>query len=122
MGDPVRKMRRILLIVFSFSLAMLFIGIGAGEGGHVFSTAPSAYAQNNWKKDFNELCSKTQDAMGFTEGELKELIDRCDRLKPVIDKLDETERKVYRKRLKMCRDLFNFVLESKTKAGPPHKH
>ena len=72
------------------------------------------------KRDLNELCSKTQDAMGFTEGELKELIDRCDRLKPVISKLDETERKVYLKRLKMCRDLFNFVPKSKTKASNPH--
>jgi len=52
--------------------------------------------------------------MSFTPDELKSLVGRCDALKPRIEKLEETQRKVYLKRLQMCRDLLAFVLESKT--------
>jgi hypothetical protein len=45
--------------------------------------------------------------------ELKNLIQRCDKLKPRIEALDESPRKVYLKRLQLCRDLYLFVLESK---------
>ena len=75
----------------------------------------AAYAQDDWKKEFEEICSRTDDAMSFTREELKSLIARCDRLKPVIEKLDESARKVYLRRLQLCRDLFAFVLESKEK-------
>jgi hypothetical protein len=74
-----------------------------------------AYAQDSWKNEFEDVCSKTQDAMAFSPDELRSLIARCDKLKPVVEKLDETQRKVFLKRLKLCRDLFFFVLESKEK-------
>jgi hypothetical protein len=77
--------------------------------------ADPVLAQENWKSEFENVCSKTQDAMAFGAEELKELIARCDRLKPVIEKLEESQRKFYIKRLAMCRDLFVFVLESKEK-------
>ncbi len=75
----------------------------------------SAYAQDDWKTEFEDICSKTNDAMALTKKELKTLIERCDKLKPLIEKLDEAPRKVYLKRLQACRDLFVFVLESKEK-------
>jgi hypothetical protein len=53
--------------------------------------------------------------MAFGVEELKDLIARCDTLKPLIEKLDESQRKVYLKRLSLCRDLLVFVLESKEK-------
>jgi len=114
-GKRVHKMKRILLVALFLFLGMSYVGIKAGDSKYAFSTISPAYAQNDWKGEFHDLCSKTQDAMGFTEGELKELIAKCDGLKPVIEKLDETQRKVYLKRLRMCRDMFSFVLESKTK-------
>jgi hypothetical protein len=43
---------------------------------------------------------------------LKGLIERCEKLRPRIEKLDESAAKVYLKRLQMCKDLFVFVLES----------
>ncbi|MBI5097794.1 MAG: hypothetical protein HZB30_00960 [Nitrospirae bacterium] len=70
-------------------------------------------AQEDWKSEFEAVCSKTQDAMTFSTDELKNLIARCDKLKPLIDKLDESPRKVYLRRLQLCKDLFVFVLESK---------
>jgi hypothetical protein len=44
---------------------------------------------------------------------LKSLIQRCDTLEPKIEKLDDTRRKVYLRRLKQCRGLYAYVLESK---------
>ncbi len=77
----------------------------------------SAYAQEDWKKEFEEICSRTDDAMSFSKEELKGLIERCDRLKPVIERQDESTRKVYLRRLQTCRDLLKFVLESKESSG-----
>jgi len=76
--------------------------------------AAAASAQDDWKKEFEDICSKTQDSMSITPDELKSLVGRCDALRPRIEKLEETQKKVYLKRLQMCRDLLAFVLESKT--------
>jgi hypothetical protein len=77
------------------------------------SVVRTAYAEESWKERIMELCAKTDVAMSLTSEELKELVAGCDKLKPVIESLEETPRKVYRKRLQMCRDLFAYVLESK---------
>ena len=47
--------------------------------------------------------------------ELRSLVARSDRLKPQIEKLDESQRKVYLRRLQVCRDLYQFVIESREK-------
>jgi hypothetical protein len=73
------------------------------------------FAQEDWKGEFETVCSKTQDAMTFSVDELKDLIAKCDKLKPFIEKLDESPRKVYLRRLQLCKDLFVFVLGSKEK-------
>ena len=44
---------------------------------------------------------------------LAALIQRCDVLVPQIEKLDDTWKKVYMGRLRMCRGLYAYVLESK---------
>jgi hypothetical protein len=102
------------------SLAIaLAIGLSVLSGMPLLSDgafiAPAAAGtQDDWKKEFEDICSKTQDSMSFTPDELKRLVGRCDALKPSIEKLDETQKKVYLKRLQMCRDLLAFVLESKS--------
>jgi hypothetical protein len=76
---------------------------------------PAAYAANtqeDWRVEFDDLCSKTDVVAALKQPELKGLIERCDRLKPRIEKLDESAAKVYLKRLQMCRNLFVFMLES----------
>lgn len=80
-----------------------------------YSLVQPVYGEEGWKEKVMELCAKTDVAMTLTAGELKELIAGCEKLKPVIESLEETPRKVYRKRLQMCRDLFTYVLESKEK-------
>ena len=51
--------------------------------------------------------------MDLSAAELKDNIDRCDNLQERINELNgsegATERKVYTKRLKMCRDLYEFT-------------
>ena len=73
------------------------------------------HAQDDWKAEFADICSKTDDPMALSKENIKTLIERCDKLKPRIEKLDESTAKVYLKRLQMCKDLFAFVLESKSR-------
>jgi uncharacterized protein YkvS len=75
----------------------------------------AASSQDDWKAEFADVCSKTDDPMVLSNAEVASLIERCDKLRPRIEKLDESAAKVYLKRLKMCKDLFVFVLESKSK-------
>ena len=95
-------------------LAVAAVGIALGAGGVGSAQAPAPAAQD-WKKEFEEICAKTQDAMALPMDELKALVSRCDRLKPQIEKLDESQRKVYSRRLQVCRDLYQFVIESREK-------
>jgi len=74
-----------------------------------------AYSQEDWRREFEEICSKTENAMTFSAEELRGLVDRCDALKSRVEKLDEPQRKITLKRLQMCRDLYAFVFEMKEK-------
>ena len=73
-----------------------------------------AYSQD-WKVEFDGIYQKTTDPMSLERDELKQLISRCDKLRAVMGTLDESEKKVYLRRLRVCQDLFVFVLESKEK-------
>lgn len=68
---------------------------------------------DEWKKEFEDICSKTETSMSLPSEELKSLVARCDKLKIVIDAQDESTKKVFRKRLLLCRDLYDFVLKSR---------
>lgn len=69
--------------------------------------------QQAFLREFDDVCSRTQDAMLLTKEELKDLMRRCDALVPKLTKLDETQRKVYKRRLEQCRGLFAYVLDTK---------
>ena len=95
------------------SLLFLFLFFGNCIVGN-FS---SVYAQDDWKQEYSSVCAKTQNAMSLTPEELKSYIDRCDKLLALINELEgekaATEKKVYTKRVKMCRELYQFALENK---------
>ncbi len=101
---------KIALVVL---VAAMFLSPTGNKG--MLSPAGTAYAQDDWKAEFDVVCAKTQDPGVISSDELKELVARCDKLRLRIEKLDETQRKVYLKRLQMCKDLFAFVLESREK-------
>ncbi|MBA4374232.1 MAG: hypothetical protein C0402_15380 [Thermodesulfovibrio sp.] len=107
-------MKHILYIFLLLTLTCLVVaGVPAFSLFSDFTVA-SAAAQD-WKAEFDEICKKTTDAMSLSKEELKQLLARGEKLKAVIGTLDETEQKVYLKRLRLCQDLFAFVLESKEK-------
>jgi len=75
---------------------------------------PSAsLAQEEWKAEYESVCSKTDVAMTLSEEVLNGLTVRCDKLKPQIETEDDSTRKVYLHRLKMCRGLYKYILERK---------
>lgn len=74
---------------------------------------PTACAEEPWKQELMEICSKTDGAVSFSKEELKMLLQRGEKLKAAIGALEDTPRKVYLKRLQMCMNLYTFVLESK---------
>jgi len=102
---------------FAFLLAVAIVIFSGGRWmeNPVHAGLDPVFAQEDWKNEFEDVCSKTQDAMTLGSAELNDLIARCDKLKPLIERLDETQKKVYLKRLGMCRDLYVFVKESKEK-------
>ena len=102
-----------IMIVLFISAGLAALGGTRAIGGPSLRTAQSAPVKESWQKEFEDTCSKTQDAMTFSQEELTSLISRCDDLQPQIEKLDETRKKVYLRRLKMCRGLYAYVLDSK---------
>lgn len=78
----------------------------------------TAYAQGDWKQEFADVCGKTPKAMEFSPDELRSYIDRCNKLESRIHELNGSqgsEKKVYTKRLKMCKDLYVYTLEFREK-------
>jgi C4-dicarboxylate-specific signal transduction histidine kinase len=79
----------------------------------LFMTMQVAFGEDAWQMDFDATCAQSNDAMTLSVNELKLLIEKCDRLQKVVEAQDETVRKVYSKRLQLCKNLYVFVLESK---------
>ncbi len=110
-----RRLRAIVVVC----LLTGFFGLGtllcAAQNGARGTSPPATQtpAREAWQREFDRICSRTQEAMSFTEEDLASLVQRCDALAPQIEKLDETRRKVYLGRLHMCRGLYAYVLESK---------
>jgi len=77
--------------------------------------AYTADLDESWKVEFNAVCGQTDNAADLSVAALKKAIEQCDALKPKIEALEATPRKVYLKRLQMCRNLFTYLLEGKVK-------
>ena len=101
--------RALRAALVGLALAAATIEPGAGAGPRV----PRARAEDAWFVEFESICARTQDAMSLTSDELRALLSRCDRLRPQIEGLDPSRRKVYVKRLQQCRDLYQFVLDTR---------
>lgn len=96
--------------------------LAAGAAGLAPGGAPlgpaRAHADEGWRAEFDDVCSKTQDAMALSTEELRSLVARCEALAPKIAALDEPRRKVFGRRLEACRNLYQYVLEHRAKAAP----
>lgn len=100
-------------------LAAAIVAAAPAAGSLVAAGFPAAArATEAWQDEFAEVCSKTQDAMSLSDAELRLLVERCDKLAAAIEKQDEPVRKVYSRRLKACRELYQFVLDSRAPGAP----
>lgn len=77
--------------------------------------AIAAESVESWKTEFDRICGQTDTAADMSVAELKKALEKCEALKPQIEALEATPRKVYLKRLQMCRNLFAYLLEGKEK-------
>ena len=74
---------------------------------------PTPSAAGNWKDSFDDICSKTQGSDTLSVKELSSLIERSEKLMPEIQASDDPSKKIYVQRLKKCKALFEFMIESK---------
>jgi len=99
-GKPASTIGLLLLVIYLIP-ALLYPGLARPE--------------DSWLQEFEAVCSQTGDSMDMTKDQLNQLVERCNRLKPDIEKQDEITKKVYLKRLESCRALYEFILETKYK-------
>lgn len=66
-----------------------------------------------WRTEFDETCANTSDAMALSVTELQVLITKCEKLQKAIEQLDESTHKVFLKRILKCKNLYQFVLDTK---------
>lgn len=74
-----------------------------------YSTAVTA----GWHEEFEEICSKVQMGDSLSREELRVLVERADKLVPLIKESTDPKKKVYIFRLKKCRSFFDFTLQMK---------
>jgi hypothetical protein len=73
----------------------------------------ATHAQESWKPAFEDICWKVQETDNLSIAELTTLIEKADKLMPVIQASDSPSKKVYLLRLKKCRALFEFIIDTK---------
>jgi hypothetical protein len=82
----------------------------------LLALSPAARGEEAWRENFEKTCSKTSEAMTLSVAELNALLDRCAALEKVIGAQEESVRKVYLKRLTLCKNLYVYMLEYKKTA------
>lgn len=92
--------------------ALLLVQVGWVSTGPVLALAE----ETGWRVEFDAVCGQSENSMNMTVAELRGAIEKCDKLKVVIETLEPTPRKVYLKRLQMCRNLLGYMLENRLKA------
>ena len=94
-------------IYFYCIVGFLFFGLSLAQAGQ----------EPDWKEEYGAVCSETQGAVSFSVEKLQEYIGRCEKLQGRLDELNGsnggTEKKVYSRRLKMCRDVYEYTLQYK---------
>ncbi len=70
-----------------------------------------AGGEEPWQVAFDQACSKSGESMTLSVDELRSLLDQCSALEKIIEKQEPSVRKVYLKRLQLCRNLYAYMLE-----------
>lgn len=67
--------------------------------------------EESWQETFEKTCSRSNEAMTMSVEELRSLLESCNALEKVIEKQEPSLRKVYLKRLQLCKNLYAYMLE-----------
>jgi hypothetical protein len=86
-----------LIVILVLSFALTFIG--------------SSGLCNEWFAEFEEICSKVDKADSLSTDEIKLLIERVDKLMPMVKNSDDPKRKVYLFRLKKYKGFFQYMIQ-----------
>lgn len=78
---------------------------------------PQAVMAEDWKAAFDEICSKVQGADSLSQQEIENLIKKADKTLPEIQASNDPGKKVYITRLKKCRGVYEFMLDTKKGAA-----
>ncbi len=74
-------------------------------------------AEERWKAAFDEICGKVQNADSLSNQEIAALIEKADKLMPEIQRSEDPAKKVFLQRLKKCRNMYDFMLETRQSGG-----
>jgi hypothetical protein len=77
-----------------------------------------ARGDDSWRAELEAVCADSGAATTLSVSELTLLIGKCDALQKAIAAQEESVRKVYLRRLQMCRNLYDYVLEVKKGEQP----
>lgn len=72
---------------------------------------------DEWKKDFERICSQTQVAGDMAYEELEGMVEECGSLLNTITALENPRNKVYIFRLKKCRNFYQYTIDLKDRDG-----
>ncbi len=79
----------------------------------LLASPSAAGAQDQWKEEFKRLCSYTVSSDTLSDEEIETLIKDSDVLIEKLEALDAPEVKVYIFRLKKCRNMYRFIIDTK---------
>ena len=83
--------------------------------GSVMLPMTPAVAEENWKESFEEICGQVQGAESMTDQQIKAMMEKADKLMPVIQASNDPGKKVFLIRLKRCRGVYEFMLDTRKK-------
>jgi hypothetical protein len=102
------KPANVLLKSFSVLILACLVWLAAGS---------AAWSEERWKASFDDICSKVDASGSLSAKELTTLIERVDKLLPEIQGSSEPSKKIYLQRLKKCRAMYQFMIDSKQESG-----
>jgi len=73
---------------------------------------------NDWRTEFDDLCSQVPNGTSLSREELLSLIDRTDTLIERLKEMDLESKDIFLFRLKKCRSFFQYMIDLKELETP----
>jgi len=86
--------------------AIVFVWMG------VMVFAPAGFAEDGfaaWKEEYKRVCARVAEGESLSVAELDEALKACDVLSDRLEAMDTPQKKLYRFRLKKCRDFLDYL-------------